>query len=123
MSFVEIAKTDEITAGQMKGIKKDEKNILVTNIAGKYYAINGKVHTCRGRFIQGEIGRQYCDLPEARFKIRCYDGKSHWRPGKAGGAFIPSENTGKQCFSRLLHKASILVLTVAEARREIQSPG
>ena len=33
MSFVEIAKTDEIPDGKMKVIKIDNNNILVTNIA------------------------------------------------------------------------------------------
>ena len=47
MSFIDVAKTNEIGTGQMKGVKSAGKDILITNIGGKYYAIGGKCsHFC-----------------------------------------------------------------------------
>lgn len=42
MSFVKIASTKEIAAGEMIGKKVDRKEILIANIEGNYYAIGDK---------------------------------------------------------------------------------
>ena len=42
MSFIEIAKVEEIPEGQMKLFTIGDKNILIVNFEGIYYAINGR---------------------------------------------------------------------------------
>lgn len=42
MGFVKLAQTNEISAGKMKRIDWGEKSILITNVAGTYYAMNDK---------------------------------------------------------------------------------
>jgi len=43
MDYVEIAKTDEISAGNMKAFVIQGKDILVANHEGKYYAIDSEL--------------------------------------------------------------------------------
>ncbi len=87
MSFVEIAKTDEITAGQMKGIKKDEKNILVTNIAGKYYAVNARCTHAGGDLSKGKLDGNVVICPRHGSKFDVTTGKAIGGPAKQG---VPS---------------------------------
>lgn len=41
-NLLEVAKTEEIPAGKMKGVTVEGKDILVVNYDGKYYAIGRK---------------------------------------------------------------------------------
>ena len=75
MSFVEIAKTDEIPSGQMKGIKKDDKNILVANIAGKYYAISGRCTHAGGDLSKGKLDGSIVTCPRHGSKFDVTTGK------------------------------------------------
>ena len=76
MSFVEIAKIDEISAGQMKGIKKDDKNILITNIAGKFYAINARCPHAGGDLSKGKLAGSIVTCPRHGSKFDVTTGKA-----------------------------------------------
>ena len=82
MSFVEIAKTDEITAGQMKGVKKDDKNILIVNIKGKYYAIKGKCTHAGGDLSKGKLEGNIVTCPRHGSKFDVTTGKAVGSPAK-----------------------------------------
>ena len=82
MSFVEIAKTDEIPTGQMKGIKINDKDILVTNIAGKYYAIGAKCTHAGGDLSKGKMDGNIVICPRHGSKFDVITGKSVSGPAK-----------------------------------------
>jgi nitrite reductase/ring-hydroxylating ferredoxin subunit len=82
MSFVEIAKTDEIPDGQMKGIKINDINILVTNIAGKYYAIGAKCTHAGGDLSKGKMIGNIVICPRHGSKFDVITGKSVGGPAK-----------------------------------------
>jgi 3-phenylpropionate/trans-cinnamate dioxygenase ferredoxin subunit len=82
MSFVEIAKTDEIPDGKMKGIKIDDNNILVTNIAGKYYAIGAKCTHAGGDLSKGKMDGNIVICPRHGSKFDVNTGKSVIGPAK-----------------------------------------
>lgn len=45
LTFVKVAETSEIPLGQMKAVKLGEKEVLIVNVNGVYYAIeNGCTH-------------------------------------------------------------------------------
>jgi len=80
MSFIEIAKTDEIPVGQMKGIKKDDKNILVTNVKGKYYAINARCTHAGGDLSKGKLDGSIVTCPRHGSKFDVTTGKAVGSP-------------------------------------------
>ena len=84
MSFVEIAKNDEIPTGQMKGIKINDKDILVTNIAGKYYAIGAKCTHAGGDLSKGKMDGSIVICPRHKSKFDIITGKSISGPAKQG---------------------------------------
>ena len=82
MSFVEIAKTDEIPVGQMKGLKSGDKNILLTNIAGKYYAIGAKCTHAGGDLSKGKLDGNIVICPRHSSKFDVTTGKVVGGPAK-----------------------------------------
>jgi nitrite reductase/ring-hydroxylating ferredoxin subunit len=82
MSFVEIAKTDEIPDGKMKVIKIDNNNILVTNIAGKYYAIGANCTHAGGDLSKGKMDGNIVICPRHGSKFDVITGKSVSGPAK-----------------------------------------
>jgi 3-phenylpropionate/trans-cinnamate dioxygenase ferredoxin component len=94
MSFVEIAKTDEIPSGQMKGIKKDDKNILVTNVAGKYYAIAGKCTHAGGDLSKGNLDGSIVTCPRHGSKFDVTTGKKVGGPAKQDVSSYPVKIQG-----------------------------
>jgi len=82
MSFVEIAKTDEIPSGQMKGIRKEDKNILITNVKGKYYAINARCTHAGGDLSKGKLEGSIVTCPRHGSKFDVTTGKAVGGPAK-----------------------------------------
>jgi 3-phenylpropionate/trans-cinnamate dioxygenase ferredoxin component len=82
MSFIDIAKTDEIPAGQMKGINKNGKNILLTNIGGKYYAIGGKCTHAGGDLSKGKLNGNVVTCPRHGSKFDVNTGQQVGGPAK-----------------------------------------
>ena len=79
MDYVEIAKTDEISAGNMKAFVIQGKDILVANHEGKYYAIDNKCTHMKGELTKGKIEGKIVTCPKhsSKFDIttgRCLSG-------------------------------------------------
>ncbi len=79
MDYVEIAKTDEISAGNMKAFVIQGKDILVANHEGKYYAIDNKCTHMKGELAKGKIEGKIVTCPRhsSKFDIttgRCLSG-------------------------------------------------
>ena len=47
-SYVEVAKVNEIPSGKMKHVELDGKEIVVSNVNGKYYAMDDRCTTFYG---------------------------------------------------------------------------
>jgi 3-phenylpropionate/trans-cinnamate dioxygenase ferredoxin subunit len=82
MSFIEIAKTEEIPAGQMKNIKKDDKNILIANVAGKFYAISARCTHAGGDLAKGKLDGAVVSCPRHNSKFDVTTGKAVGGPAK-----------------------------------------
>lgn len=63
MDYVEIAKTDEIWAGNMKAFVIQGKDILVANHEGKYYAIDNECTHMKGELAKGKIEGKIVTCP------------------------------------------------------------
>ena len=55
MDFVEVAKVDEIPAGKMKACKVGEREIVVINSGGKFYALNRRCTHMGGDLAEGKL--------------------------------------------------------------------
>lgn len=55
MSYVKIAKADDVKDGEKKKISVQDKEILLTNVKGKYYAINNKCPHMGGSLSDGNL--------------------------------------------------------------------
>jgi len=68
---VKVAETSEIPAGKMKMVKVEEKEILVVNVDGKYYAIANKCTHRGGDLSKGSLNGNIitCPVHGARFDV------------------------------------------------------
>jgi 3-phenylpropionate/trans-cinnamate dioxygenase ferredoxin subunit len=82
MSFIDVAKTDDIPAGQMKGVNKNGKDILLTNIGGKYYAIGGKCTHVGGDLSKGKLNGNIVTCPRHGSKFDVTTGQQIGGPAK-----------------------------------------
>lgn len=55
MDFVEVAKVEDIPAGTMKACKVGEREIVVVNSGGKYYALNRRCTHRGGDLSEGKL--------------------------------------------------------------------
>jgi 3-phenylpropionate/trans-cinnamate dioxygenase ferredoxin subunit len=55
MGFVKVAETQEIPVGTMKMVKPGEKEILIVNLEGKFYAIGNKCTHMEGDLSNGTL--------------------------------------------------------------------
>jgi 3-phenylpropionate/trans-cinnamate dioxygenase ferredoxin component len=94
MGFVEIAKTDEIASGQMKAIKKDDKNILVTNVTGKFYAISARCTHAGGDLSKGKLDGSIVTCPRHGSKFDVTTGKAVGGPAKQDVSSYPVKIQG-----------------------------
>jgi 3-phenylpropionate/trans-cinnamate dioxygenase ferredoxin subunit len=76
MSFKEISKIDQIPAGTMKGIDFEGKYLLVSNLGGKYYAINGKCTHAGGDLAKGKLDGNVVTCPRHGSKFDATTGKN-----------------------------------------------
>ena len=63
MSFIDVARVDEVTPGNMKGVTIVGKDILITNIDGHYYAIGGKCTHAGGTLAKGKLEGKIVTCP------------------------------------------------------------
>ena len=82
MSFIVVAKTDEIHPGEMKGLTAGDKEILVTNIGGHYYAIGGKCTHAGGNLSKGKLENKIVTCPRHGSKFDVTTGARIAGPAK-----------------------------------------
>jgi 3-phenylpropionate/trans-cinnamate dioxygenase ferredoxin component len=76
MTFHDVAQTDQIPAGTMKSIIVDEKNILVSNVGGKFYAIGGKCTHAGGDLSKGTLEGNIVTCPKHGAQFDVMTGKN-----------------------------------------------
>jgi len=71
LGFVKVAETSEIPFGKMKMVKLEEKEILVANVDGNYYAIANKCTHRGGDLSKGSLNGNIvtCPVHGARFDV------------------------------------------------------
>ena len=71
MTFVEVAKVDEIATGKMKHIEVSGKEIMVANVDGKYYAVSDRCGHMNARLSMGTLAKNAvtCPLHFSRFDV------------------------------------------------------
>lgn len=73
--FVKIAETSKIPSGQTKSFKIEEKEILVANINGAYYAISNICSHMGGDLSKGTLEGNVVTCPKHRAKFDVTTGK------------------------------------------------
>jgi len=73
--FVKVAAKSEIQQGQMKAVRIREKNILIVNIDGKFYAIGGNCSHSGGEFEKGTLDGNMVTCPRHRAQFDVTTGK------------------------------------------------
>ena len=76
MSFIEVAQVNEIPTGTMKSYPVGGKQILVANIDGKLYAINGVCTHAGGDLSKGKLEGKIVTCPRHGSKFDVTTGKS-----------------------------------------------
>ncbi len=69
--FIKVAETSEIPAGKMRSVKVVDKEILIVNIEGKYYAIGNRCTHKGGDLSKGKLENNTvtCPLHGAKFDV------------------------------------------------------
>ena len=71
LTFVKVAETSEIPLGEMKAVRFEEKEILIANVNGSYYAIGNRCTHSGGDLSKGKLDGTTVTCPRhgARFDI------------------------------------------------------
>jgi nitrite reductase/ring-hydroxylating ferredoxin subunit len=71
LGFVKVAETSEIAVGKMKMVKVKEKDFLIVNVNGDYYAIGNKCTHAGGDLSKGSLEGSMVTCPKhkARFDV------------------------------------------------------
>ncbi|MGA2675351.1 MAG: Rieske (2Fe-2S) protein [Methanobacterium sp.] len=69
--FVEVAKTKEITVGNMKHVKAEEYEILIANVDGNYYAVSDRCGHMSASLSLGRLDGNIvtCPLHSSEFDV------------------------------------------------------
>jgi len=78
LNFTKVAKASDIPVGKMKAVKIGDKDILVANVGGVFYAIADHCTHEGGRLSTGTLegGVVTCPLHGSRFDVRTGKGVS-----------------------------------------------
>lgn len=71
-SYVEVAKVNEIPSGKMKHVELDGKEIVVSNVNGKYYALDDRCGHMNALLSMGNLSNDNlvtCPFHGARFDV------------------------------------------------------
>jgi nitrite reductase/ring-hydroxylating ferredoxin subunit len=71
-SYVEVAKVNEIPSGKMKHVELDGKEIVVSNVNGKYYAMDDRCGHMNALLSMGNVSTDNlvtCPFHGARFDV------------------------------------------------------
>ncbi len=80
MSYVKVAEKSEIPVGEMKAVKLGDKDILIANVNGKYYAIGGKCTHRGGDLAKGKLEGTTVICPRHKAQFDVTTGKSVAKP-------------------------------------------
>jgi 3-phenylpropionate/trans-cinnamate dioxygenase ferredoxin subunit len=71
MASVKVAETSEIPQGQMKAFKLEEKEVLIANVNGNYYAIANRCTHRNGDLSKGSLDGSIvtCPLHGSKFDV------------------------------------------------------
>ena len=75
MGFVKVAETSEISAGKMKMVKLEGKEILIANVNGNYFAIGDICTHAGGDLSQGVLEGNVVTCPKHNSKFDVTTGK------------------------------------------------
>ena len=78
--LVEVAKVQDIPAGNMKHIEIDKKEIAIANIDGKYYAFDDRCGHASARLSMGAINGNIVTCPLHGGQFDCTTGKKVKEP-------------------------------------------
>jgi len=76
MSFYEIAKADDIPEGTMKAVSIQDKELIVINYEGNYYAINRMCTHMSGDLSKGKLEGKIITCPRHGSRFDVTTGKS-----------------------------------------------
>jgi 3-phenylpropionate/trans-cinnamate dioxygenase ferredoxin component len=106
MAFFEVAKKDSITEGSMKAFNIQEKDILVVNYKGSYYAIGSKCTHMGGDLSKGVLEGNIVRCPRHGSKFDVTTGKNTLGP-KIG--FLKLKTPDEPVFEIKIEDESIMV--------------
>jgi 3-phenylpropionate/trans-cinnamate dioxygenase ferredoxin subunit len=75
LTLVKVAETSEITSGQMKAVKLTEKEVLIANVNGVYYAIGNICTHAGGDLSKGTLEGNTVTCPKHKSKFDVTTGK------------------------------------------------
>jgi 3-phenylpropionate/trans-cinnamate dioxygenase ferredoxin subunit len=75
LTLVKVAETSEIPLGQMKTVKLAEKEILIANVNGVYYAIGNICTHMNGDISKGTLEGNIVTCPKHKAKFDATNGK------------------------------------------------
>ena len=75
MGFVKIAETSEIPIGNLKMVKLEGKEILITNVNGNYYALGNRCTHAGGDLSKGSLDGKMITCPRHGSKFDVTTGK------------------------------------------------
>ena len=75
MSFVKVGEASEVPAGKMKMFKIGEKEYLVANVNGNYYAIGNMCTHANANLSQGSLEGNIVTCPKHKSKFDVTTGK------------------------------------------------
>ncbi len=75
MSFVKVGELSEVPVGKMKMFKVGEKEYLVANLDGNYYAMGNRCTHANGNLSQGSLEGNVVTCPRHKSKFDVTTGK------------------------------------------------
>ena len=76
MVFEKVAETSEISSGQMKAVKFEEKEVLLANVNGVYYAMGGICTHKGGNLSKGTLQGNIVSCPKHNAQFNVTTGKA-----------------------------------------------
>jgi 3-phenylpropionate/trans-cinnamate dioxygenase ferredoxin subunit len=74
--FIKVAGADEIAPGQMRSYSAGDRNILITNYAGRYYAIDSRCTHMGGDLSKGTLEDNIVKCPRHGSRFDVTSGKN-----------------------------------------------
>ena len=78
--YIEVAKTSQIDDGQLMHIEISDKEILIANINGKFYAMDDRCSHMNARLSLGNISKNIVTCPFHAAKFEVTSGKKIGEP-------------------------------------------